>query len=136
MQLYEQPKPDLDAFAKAEKLSVKQAGPFSDGQDSGLAMSAEAIKWHSPLRRVNLERSRKRRWDSSSTRSPKRECTHTELKEVADRVAADLRTKMAVEKAKEYAKKLAASSPDQLNAQTPKPQVNSPVQPIRCRNCP
>jgi hypothetical protein len=42
-----------------------------------------------------------------------------DLKEVADRVTADIRAKTAVEKAKEYAKKLAAQSPEQLNVQNP-----------------
>ncbi len=120
MQLYEQPKPDLDAFAKAANLSVKQAGPFSDGQDSGLAMSAEAIKKAFTFKAGELGEVTKTPVGFLLYKVTKKENARIpELKEVADRVAADLRTKMAVEKAKEYAKKLAASSPDQLNAQNP-----------------
>jgi hypothetical protein len=42
-----------------------------------------------------------------------------DLKEVLDRVSADIIAETSVEKTKEYAKKLAIESPDKLNAQNP-----------------
>lgn len=120
MQLYEQSKPDIEAYAKAKGLSVKQIGPFYEGQDAGISMSPETLKKAFAFQVGEL---------GEVTSTPvgylfyivtKKEPSRIpDLKEVADRVTADLKAQTAVEKAKEYAKKLAASSSEQLNAQNP-----------------
>ena len=118
-QLYEQSKPDIEAYAKAKGLSVKQIGPFYEGQDAGISMSPETLK--KDLHQVG------ELGEVASTPvgylfyivTKKEPSRIPDLKEVEDRVAADLKAQTAVEKAKEYAKKLAASSPEQLSAQNP-----------------
>ncbi|MGD0210079.1 MAG: peptidyl-prolyl cis-trans isomerase, partial [Desulfomonilia bacterium] len=119
-QIYEQSKPDIEAYAKAKGLSVKQIGPFYEGQDAGISMSPETLKKAFTFQVGELG-------EVVSTPvgylfyivTKKEPSRIPDLKEVADRVAADLKAQTAVEKAKEYAKKLAASSPEQLNAQNP-----------------
>jgi peptidyl-prolyl cis-trans isomerase D len=120
MQLYEQSKPDLDAFAKANNLLVKHAGPFSEGQDSGLSMSPEAVKKAFTFQTGELGEVASTPVGFLIYMVTKKEPSRIpDLKEVADRVTADIRAKTSVEKAKEYAKKLAAGSPEQLNALNP-----------------
>ncbi len=118
MQLYEQSKPDLDAFAKANNLLVKHAGPFSEGQDSGLSMSSEAVKKAFTFQTGELGEVASTPVGFLIYMVTKKEPSRIpDLKEVADRVTADIRARTAVERAKEYAKKLAAGSPEQLNVQ-------------------
>ena len=120
MQLYEQSKPDIEAYAKAKGLSVKQIGPFYEGQDAGISMSPETLKKAFTFQVGELG-------EVASTPggylfyivTKKEPSRIPDLKDVEDRVAVDLKAQTAVEKAKEYAKKLAASSPEQLNAQNP-----------------
>jgi hypothetical protein len=120
MQLYEQSKPDIEAYAKAKGLTVKQIGPFYEGQDAGISMSPETLKKAFTFQVGELG-------EVASTPggylfyivTKKEPSRIPDLKDVEDRVAADLKAQTAVEKAKEYAKKLAASSPEQLNAQNP-----------------
>jgi peptidyl-prolyl cis-trans isomerase D len=120
MQLYEQSKPDLDAFAKANNLIIKHVGPFSEGQDSGLSMSPEAIKKAFTFQTGELGEVASTPVGFLIYMVTKKEPSRIpDLKEVADRVMADIRAKTTIEKAKEYAKKLAAESPEQLNAQNP-----------------
>jgi hypothetical protein len=120
MQLYEQPKPDLEAFAKANNLLVKQVGPFSEGQDSGLSMSPDAVKKAFTFQTGELGEVASTPVGFLIYMVTKKEPSRIpDLKEVAGRVTADIRAKTAVEKTKEYAKKLAAGSPEQLNAQNP-----------------
>ncbi|MGO9147459.1 MAG: SurA N-terminal domain-containing protein [Desulfomonilia bacterium] len=119
-QLYEQSKPDIEAFAKAKGLSVKQIGPFYDGQDAGISMSPDTLKKAFTFQVGELG-------EIASTPvgylfyivTKKEPSRIPDLKEVSDRVAADLKAQTAVANAKEYAKKLAVSSPEQLNAQNP-----------------
>jgi peptidyl-prolyl cis-trans isomerase D len=120
MQLYEQSKPDLDAFAKANNFLVKHVGPFSEGQDSGLSMSPDAAKKAFTFQTGELGEVVSTPVGFLIYMVTKKETSRIpDLKEVADRVTADIRAKTAVEKAKEYAKKLAAQSPEQLNVQNP-----------------
>ncbi|HVN72812.1 MAG TPA: SurA N-terminal domain-containing protein [Desulfomonilia bacterium] len=120
MQLYEQSKPDLEAYAKAKGLSVKQIGPFAEGQDTGVSMSAEAEKKTFTFQAGELGEVVTTPGGYLIYRIAKKEPSRIpDLKEVADRVEADLKAKMAVDRAREYAKKLTASKPDQLAAQNP-----------------
>lgn len=119
-QLYEQSKPDIEAFTKAKGLSVKQIGPFYDGQDAGISMSPDTLKKAFTFQVGELG-------EIASTPvgylfyivTKKEPSRIPDLKEVSDRVAADLKAQTAVANAKDYAKKLAVSSPEQLNAQNP-----------------
>lgn len=120
MQLYEQSRPDLDSFAKTKNLTVKQAGPFSEGQETGLSMSPEAVKKAFTFEEGDLGEVVSTPVGFMFYKVIRKEPARIpEFKEVAARVEADLRSKTAVDSAKEYAKKLASSSPDQLNAQNP-----------------
>jgi len=120
MQLYEQSKPDIDAFAKANNLVVRQVGPFSDGQDTGISMSPEAVKKAFTFEPGDLGEVTATPMGFLFYKVTKKDPARIpELKDVSERVAADLKTKTAVDKTREYAKKLAASTPEQLNTQNP-----------------
>lgn len=120
MELYEQPKLDLEGYAKAKGLTIRQVGPFSDGQDAGITMGPEAVK-----KAFTFSPGELGEVVSTSggffiyTVAAKDQSRVPELKEVMDRVVADLKAKTAMQKAKEYAKKLAASSSEQRTAMNP-----------------
>ena len=120
MKLYEQPKPDINAYAKAAGLSVKQIGPFTEGQDTGMSLNAEDLKKAFTFQAGELGEVVGTPVGYLFYQVAKKEPSRIpELKEVQDRVAADLKAKTALVKAMEYAKKLATSPIEQLNAQNP-----------------
>ncbi len=119
-ELYEQPKLDFEGYAKKKGLQVKALGPFSEGDDIGIQGSQEMIKkafTFSPGERGEVVDTGNGYLIYIVTK--KEPSRVPELKDVADRITADIRASIAVEKAKEYAMKLASSNPEQLLSQNP-----------------
>jgi peptidyl-prolyl cis-trans isomerase D len=118
--LYEQSSPDMNACAKASGLTVKQVGPFSEGQDTGMSLKAEDLKKAFTFQAGELGEVVATPVGYLFYKVAKKEPARIPaLKEVQDRVAADLKAKTALDRAKEHAKKLAASPIEQLNTQNP-----------------
>jgi peptidyl-prolyl cis-trans isomerase D len=119
-ELYEQPKLDFEGYAKKKGLQMKSLGPFSEVDDIGIQGSQDILKKafiFSPgeLGEV-VDTGNGYLIYMVTKKEPSR---IPEQKEASDRIATDIRASTAVEKAKEYAKKLALSSPEQLISQNP-----------------
>jgi hypothetical protein len=120
VELYEQAKLDFEGYANAKSLEVRRIGPFSEGENAGMTMTPEAVKKAFTFSAGELGEV----VDTSGGYAvykviSKEKSRIPDLKEIADRVSIDVKDQAAVEKAKEYARKLAESTPEKLIAMNP-----------------
>ncbi|MCE5274897.1 MAG: SurA N-terminal domain-containing protein [Deltaproteobacteria bacterium] len=119
-ELYEQLKLDFEGYAKKKGLAVKVLGPLSEGDNFGVQGSQEIIKKAFTFSPGEIGEVVDAGGGFIVYMVTRKEASRIPaLKEVSDRITADIRKSLAQEKAKEYAGKLASSSPGQLLAQNP-----------------
>lgn len=120
MELYEQRKLDFEGYAKAKGIEVRQIGPFSEGEGAGLAMNPEEVKKAFTFSADELGDVIGTPGGYAVYKVIRKELSRVpELKDIVGTVEVDVRVQAAEEKAKEYARKLAASPMEQLIAMNP-----------------
>lgn len=120
MGLYEQDKLDFGAYAAKHGLTVRRIGPFSEGEDTGIAMSAEAVKKAFTFSSGDLGEVIRTSGGYAVYSVVKKDLSRIpDLKDVAGLVTADVRAKAAADRAREHAQKLASLSLDRLEAMNP-----------------
>ncbi|MCU0575705.1 MAG: SurA N-terminal domain-containing protein [Desulfobacterota bacterium] len=120
VELYEQAELDFEGYAKAKSLEVRRIGPFSEGENAGMTMTPEAVKKAFTFSAGELGEAVDTSGGYAVYKVISKETSRIpDLKEIADRVSIDVKDQAAVEKAKEYARKLAASTPEKLIAMNP-----------------
>jgi peptidyl-prolyl cis-trans isomerase D len=116
-ELYEQFKLDLEGYAKKNGLQVNNVGPIAESDDIGIPGSQEMLKKAFIFSAGDLGDVVRTDNGYLIYMVTKKEASRVpELKEVTDRITADIRNAGALDKAKEYALKL-SSNREQLLAQ-------------------
>jgi peptidyl-prolyl cis-trans isomerase D len=118
--LYEQSKLDFEGFAKKNGLQINTAGPFAENENAGISGSDEKLKKAFVFSQGDLG-------DVVSTDkgyiiymvTKKEPSRIPDMKDITDRITMDVRNTASVEKAKEYAQKIASSPVQDLAAQNP-----------------
>lgn len=120
MELYEQTKLDFEGYAAKQGLEVRQVGPFSEGENAGISMRPEAVKKAFSFSAGELGEVIETSGGYAVYKVVKKDLSRIpDLKDITELVTTDARLKAALEKAKEDARKLASSPPEQLQARNP-----------------
>jgi peptidyl-prolyl cis-trans isomerase D len=120
MEIYEQQKPDMEAYAKARGLPYRMVGPSAERELAAVIRGPEALKKAFSFSGGELGEVVETPEGYAIYKVVRKELSHIpDLKDVSDRVLADVRNGQALELAMEHAQKLAASPKETLQAMNP-----------------